>query len=100
MTENVNETTKRAEDMGKAAFQRGKQALKASSVRHVVVRGANGKKIVDVNMTLAIVIGIVAFVLAWWLLPLIAAIGYLAKLRVEVIREVKDDDKVIEIFDA
>lgn len=99
-TKNANGTSKQAEDVAREAAQRGRKLFQASSVRHVVIRGANGKKLVDMNMVLAVVLGVIAFVFAWWLLPLVLVVGYLAKLRVEIIREVSDDDKVIDIADV
>jgi len=36
-------------------------------------------------------------VLAWWLLPLVLLGGMMAKWRVEILRELDEEDKIIEI---
>lgn len=86
-----------AKELGQEFYKRGKTLLQQSSVRHVVVRNANGAKVFEINLTLAVIMGVIAFAFAWWLMLILTFLGYIAKWRVEVIRELSEaeDDSVI-----
>ena len=99
MTENFNqdELVKTARRAGRTLLKRGRNALQRGNTRHLVIRQENGDKLVEVSVLTAGLLLVFVMVVAWWLLPLIALGGIMAKWRVEVLRELSADDKIIEI---
>jgi hypothetical protein len=99
MNETINSGAKadQAKAMGKDALQRGHKLLHEGNSRHLVITYSGGKKLAEINLTAAVALGLVVLALAWWILPLVVALGYLWQLRVSVIRELAKDDNVIEI---
>jgi uncharacterized membrane protein YphA (DoxX/SURF4 family) len=89
-----------AKELGEKALERGKDLLHQGNVRHVVVRQGSGTKVFEINLTLAVVLGVIAFAFAWWLMLILLFLGYIAKWQVEVIREIDDEDEMIEVTEA
>ena len=91
--EQTKETFNQIVDQGKSLVEKGNQ-------RHVVVRDESGKKLVDVTGTVAVVV-MVALLLLQPLGGFIIAgsliYGVVKKLKVELLRNVGDEDTVVEV---
>ena len=77
-----------------------KTVLEKGNLRHVIIRDANGKQIVDFTMTIAVALVVVALLFQpLGTFALVGAIiyGMVKKVRVEVVSSIKDSDDVIEI---
>lgn len=88
-----NDTLNELADQARTVIEKGNQ-------RHIVIRNANGEQIADLTMTVAVAILVAALLLQpLGTLALVGALiyGMVAKVRVEVVRNVKDEDEVIEI---
>lgn len=82
-------------DQLKAVTERARQLYTKGSLRTVIVRRENGKKLFEVNMALAAVVGIFTFLVAAWMYIPVALAWYFLKLRAEIIREA-DDGTIID----
>lgn len=88
------------EDTMKEVVAQGKELLHKANTRHVIIRKANGDKLIDVTLSVAVV---VALLLLWFgpigIVAALAGVGYglYSKLRLEVVRELGGGDNVIEI---
>jgi hypothetical protein len=86
---------KRNEQLNEIGEQ-AKNLLDKGNSRHVVLRNADGSKIAEVSMTLAALV--VAFVLfmpwSWFIIAAAAVYGMVKKIRVEVVRDILNDDDI------
>jgi uncharacterized sodium:solute symporter family permease YidK len=81
-------------------LEQGKGLVEKGNQRHIVVRDADGKKIVDVSFTVAAIIGLVLFFMQpiGWLIAIAASIyGVMKKLKIEVARNLTEEDEVVEM---
>ena len=78
--------------------QRAGRAVLNSRKRTLYVR-RNGNKLFELNMAVALGGGVLVFFVQAWLLLLAAAVYYIAKLEVEVIRELADKDVQVIQFE-
>jgi len=81
------------------------ELIAQGNARRVVIRKADGETLFDVTMTVAFAVtaAVLIFVPGGFFLGLLAVVGsIIARLRVDILREVKDDDKTItgEIIDS
>ncbi len=74
----------------KALVSRARVLYAQGSRRHLVVRRENGSKLFELNLALAVVLGLVTLLFAAWALILGGVAGYLLKLRIEIISEADD----------
>lgn len=89
----TKETVNQLLDQGKDLVEKGNQ-------RHIVVRTANGEKLIDVSFTVAAIVVVVLFFMQpiGWLVAIGASIyGVTKKLKIEVARTLTDEDNVVEI---
>jgi len=91
------------EDMEVAGSQladKVQEAIRQGNVRKVVVRNAEGKVLLETSLTVASGAGIVALILnlpwAIVLAVLGALVGAVARVKVEIVREVTDEHPVVE----
>jgi hypothetical protein len=88
------------DDTVQEIVEQGKTILHKANTRHIIIRKANGEKLVDVTLGIAVA---VALLMLWFqpfgmLLGLAGlAYGLYAKLRMEVVRESSSSDNVIEM---
>lgn len=94
-----NNKPKRVEQSSASVIDQIKEVIEQGNVRRFVVRKSNDDKLFEVSLTIAV--GVVAAIIIfvpggffWTLLAVIA--GIIAKLRVEILRELNDDDDVVE----
>src|SRR5689334_20206179 len=80
--------------------EQGKELIQKANSRHIIVRKANGEKLIDVTFTVAAVV--VLFLL--WIQPFgifltIGGIAYglYSKVKLEIVRELNSGDNVVEI---
>lgn len=84
----VNDVTERAKDL----WAQG-------NVRHVILRTAEGRQLVELPLNWAVV-GLFAlfFISGGWFILIVAAIaGIVAKMRLEIVRDLGNDDNVVEM---
>ncbi|MDQ7027398.1 MAG: DUF4342 domain-containing protein [Anaerolineae bacterium] len=87
--DSVNEITEKA-----------KNIIAKGNARHVVIRSAKGDRIAEFSMTVAAIGGMILFFMAPWGWMLLLAAGFygmMKKVRVELVRDISDDDDSIEI---
>lgn len=79
--------------------EQAKSLIEKGNARHVILRNEDGSKIVDMSLTVAIVIGAVLLFMPWnWVIIAVAAIyGIVKKIRVEIVRDLTDEDDAIEV---
>jgi hypothetical protein len=68
--------------------------------RHVVIRKADGEKLVELNLTIAIILGIaIIFLLpiSWTLVALLFIAGIVMKLRIELVHDLTEKDNVVQV---
>ena len=88
------------EDTIKEVVAQGKELLHKANTRHVIIRKANGDKLVDVTFGIAAVIGLF---LLWFqpfgLILALAGVGYglYSRFKLEIVRESSSGDNVIEM---
>lgn len=78
----------------------GRDLLQAGNERHIIIRSQNGDKIVDVTFTVAAVLAVlVIFIQPLGTIALIAGVVYaiVTRARIEIVRDLRDDDNVVEI---
>ncbi len=82
-------------------MQDGRDMVKKANKRHIIVRKANGEKLIELNATtLAIIVIAMFFIQPFGTIAAIAAVGYgiYAKLKVEVTHEISASaEDVVEI---
>jgi hypothetical protein len=79
---------------------KARNLVRQGNARHIVIRKANGEKMAEFSMTVAVVGALfIAFMTPFtWILVFAAAIyGMSQKLRVEVVREISDGDDSIHM---
>lgn len=82
-------------------LDQGKNLIEQGNARHVVVRTPEGKKLIDVSLTAAVIVVLVfLFLMPGWgwaliFFGVVAAIA--AKLKIEVVRELNQDDNVVDV---
>jgi hypothetical protein len=95
-----NVTMNKQNDTVTEVVEQGKELLGKANARHIIIRKANGEKLIDVTFAVAAVV--VLFLL--WIQPFgifltIAGIAYglYSKVRLEVVRELGNGDNVVEM---
>ncbi len=80
--------------------EQGRELVQRGNRRHVVIRNAEGKQMATFSLTVAVIAGLAALVLLpfWGIILLVigAFIATGAKIKVELVREVTDDDSLIQ----
>lgn len=78
--------------------ERGKQLIEQGNMRRLVVKTNDGRTIADVPLTIVAVAAFVTIV-TWqiWLPILLVVFGIIARVKVEVVREVNEKDDVIQM---
>ena len=79
--------------------ERIKEVVEKGNQRHLIVKNADGRVLVDLSVTVSVIIGIVAF-----FIPVLAAmlfIGFViaafAKFKIEIVHTLGDDDHYIQM---
>jgi hypothetical protein len=94
----MTDNKRKNDDTVDALLKRGQEFL--NNDRHIILRTADGKELLDVSMTVAFIsAGVLLFFgPAGFTLALLAVIaGIVMKVRVEVVRELNDDDDTVVI---
>lgn len=79
---------------------KAKDMLHQGNMRRFVVRTADGNTLVDVSLTVAIAVALGVLFLVpggFMMTAIITVIGIVARVRVEILRELDDADDVIEL---
>ena len=79
---------------------KARELVRKGNARHIVIRKANGEKMAEFSMTVAVIGGaLLLFMTPFsWLIVFAAAIyGMTQKLRVEMVREITDGDDSIHM---
>ena len=78
---------------GNELVDRVKELVEEGNVRRLIIRNAEGRVLMEIPLTAGVAVGSV--VTLWN--PLVAAVGglaaFLMKVKIEIVREVKDEDK-------
>jgi len=80
--------------------EKGKELVEKGNRRRVIIRNAGGKQVLEVRVTVAVAAVIIAMFIGFpgWLLLLgVVGLGVLAKLRVEIVRDISAGDDVGEL---
>lgn len=96
MTNKPSKSNDTVQEMG----ERVRDIISQGNARRLVLRTAEGNKLIELSLTAAVVIGalLVMFLPGGMFFAFLAlAAGIVLKLRVEVLRELTDSDDVIEV---
>jgi hypothetical protein len=91
--EKTRETVNQLVEQGKSLVEKGNQ-------RHIVIRDAAGKKLIDVSFTVAVVVAAALFFMqpfSWFVAIGALIYGVATKIKIEVVRNLSDEDTVIEM---
>ena len=96
MTNNI-EPNKNSEAMNEV-MERGKQLIEQGNTRRLVVKTNDGRTVGDVPLTIVAVAAFVT-IITWqiWLPILLLIFGIVARVKVEIVREVSEKDDVIQM---
>lgn len=96
MTNNI-EPNKNSEAMNEV-MERGKQLIEQGNTRRLVVKTNDGRTVGDVPLTIVAVAAFVT-IITWqiWLPILLVIFGIVARVKVEIVREVSEKDDVIQM---
>lgn len=96
MTNNI-EPNKNSDAMNDV-MERGKQLIEQGNTRRLVVKTNDGRTVADVPLTIVAVAGFVT-IITWqiWLPILLVLFGIVARVKVEIVREVSEKDNVIQM---
>lgn len=94
---NGNMETPKLEGTVDRLMEQGREWVEKGNKRHVVLRDANGKQLVSVSLTVAAIIGLASVVIfPLWGVALLVLLAIGARFKIEVVRELTDDDSVIK----
>jgi uncharacterized protein DUF4342 len=62
--------------------------IKQGNARRLIIRKPDGEVLMDINLTVGAVAGGVMVLGAWWIAALAVIAGLVAKVKIEIIREV------------
>jgi len=89
--------TKNSESTMNRLMDQGRELVEKGNKRHVVLRDAKGKQLASVSLTVAALIGVASVVVfPLWGVALLVLIAIGARIKVELVREITDDDDVIK----
>ena len=77
-----------------------KKLLAKGNSRHVVVRNADGSKLAEFSVTVAVIGGILLFFImpaSWFIIFAAAIYGIVKKIRVEIVRDLLEEDDSIQV---
>jgi len=89
-----NEFTEEVETTGQKLVDEVTRLIAEGNVRHLKIRSENDDVVLDVPLTAGAAIGGVVVLTAPWLAILGALAGLLARVKIEVVRDSKPEDKV------
>ncbi len=96
----MTENNQKQSDSVDTLIEQGQSLIERGNSRRIILRTADGNELADIPMMTAVIGGIVLLVLgpAGFTLAFFAVIaGIIAKVRVEVVRELGDDDDTVVI---
>ncbi len=73
---------------GNQLVQQVQDLIKQGNARRLIIRRPDGEVLMDINLTVGAVAGGVMVLGAWWIAALAVIAGLVAKVKVEIIREV------------
>lgn len=93
-TTNTKKTvTEEIEGVGSQLVERVQDVIRQGNVRRLVVKTADDKVIIDTTLTLgAAAGGVIGLMLGWPILVITTLAAIVARVKVEIIREVTDED--------
>lgn len=96
MTNNI-EPNKNSDAMNDV-MERGKQLIEQGNTRRLIVKTNEGRTVADVPLTIVAVAAFVT-IITWqiWLPILLVLFGIVARVKVEIVREVSEKDDVIQM---
>ncbi|MCU0474669.1 MAG: DUF4342 domain-containing protein [Anaerolineae bacterium] len=104
-TDNKKKTvSEEIEGVGNQVVERVQDVIRQGNVRRLIVKTADDKVIIDTTLTLgAAAGGVLGLMLGWPILVITTLAAIVARVKVEIIREVTDEDvkakKKVEIND-
>jgi hypothetical protein len=97
VTENKKKTvSEELEVAGGQLIGKIQDIVKQGNVRRLIIRNSEGRVLMDTTLTVGAVAGGLLSLAAWPLAILAAIAAAVSRVRVEVIREIDDDDDIIE----
>jgi hypothetical protein len=69
-----------------------REVVKQGNVRRVIVRTKDGRTIIDTTLTIGAAAGGLLFFAGWPIIALTAIAAVASQVRIEIIREITDDD--------
>ncbi|MCA9913571.1 MAG: DUF4342 domain-containing protein [Anaerolineae bacterium] len=93
-------TTQQTERPVDRLLEQGKDIVQQGNARHLVIRNADGTQIASISLTVAVVLGFASMILLpFWGMILLVAAGFFAagkRIKVELVRELTNDDNVVQ----
>ena len=90
--------TEELEVAGSQLVDRVQELIKQGNVRRIIVRSADDKVLVETSLTIAAAAGgVLILTPAGWILAALGAIAAaVARVKIEIVREISDDNEVVE----
>lgn len=96
---NLMSEPRKDNDLVNDLSERARDLWEQGGARHVVLRTAEGRQLLEVPLNWTVVALFSLFFISggWMILLVSAIIGFIAKMRVEIVRDIDNDDDVVEI---
>jgi hypothetical protein len=90
--------TQELEVVGGQLTERIQDLIKKGNARRIVVRNADDKVMMEISVTIAVVAGVIIVItpIGWVLAALGVIAAIVARVKVEIVREVTEDSDVVE----
>ncbi|MEL7234753.1 MAG: DUF4342 domain-containing protein [Chloroflexota bacterium] len=92
--ERMKTVTEQIEVTGNQLVDRVKELVAEGNVRRLIFRTPDDKVMMEMTVTTGAVVGGVITLAAWWLAALGAIAALVARIRIEVVREVPEDTTI------
>jgi hypothetical protein len=90
--------TQELEVVGGQLVERIQELIKKGNARRIVVRNADDKVMMEISVTIAVVAGVILVLtpIGWVLAALGVIAAIVARVKIEIVREVTEDSEVVE----
>ncbi len=88
-----NTFTEQVEVAGNQLVDRVKELVAEGNVRRIIIRAPDDKVMMEMSVTTGAVIGGAITLAAWWLAALGAIAALVARVRIEIVRELPDGEE-------
>lgn len=86
--------------VGNEIVERTKEILHAGNIRHVIIKNAEGRTLIDSSLTIAVALSaaLIFFIPGGLFIAILVAVAAVyMRLKIEIVRELTDEDEIITL---